>query len=222
MKMFILTYSTGSYEEYSNINFAAVSSEEKAIELTKDFDSIGKWFEAKSVIFYEDRNKFMATQPALPDYPSGRIGKQKNPVWAAMSQKEWQIFLLDYKTNVLAPLIKAYKEATEKNNLIQEEWSKKWWEEMMISFPTELKDRLEIYPAQRINWEAPEFGYEELPVWDSTGICLLELGGQGGEILGAFTEQSKAREYTKKYEAKHNEKPEVSGWIDLDPEFTDR
>lgn len=166
--IYVIGYSIGEYSDRSEENVAAVLDREYAHHLVDCFNAIAKIYDEARTRYHAEQAKaglrWDMKHGEIPQISSARrLGKQSNPEWAKMPEKEWMKFVEDYKVK----RTKACNEAQVLRDLrtayVKDE-TRTFWDDVRAGMPQHLRDVVALYPC-RDGYSSPFFEVNEVPIW---------------------------------------------------------
>lgn len=164
---FVLSYSTGQYDDYCDTVLAVMNDRDKVNALCDKFNEIVKHYENEFNAFHflqkQTLLKWNLENGEIPQAQYLRLKKDSNPEWKNISNKEWQIFIAKHKESFDIASSKAHS-MREARKLELSVAGKSFWDEVRAKMPDHLKDCIELYPCSETE-SYPNFSVEEVPIW---------------------------------------------------------
>lgn len=165
---YVLSYSTGQYDDYCVTVLAVMNDCDKANDLCDKFNEIAKYYknEFNALHFLQNQTilKWNLENGEIPQAQYSRLKKDSNPEWKDLSNKEWQVIVAKHKESTDNATSKA-SAMREARNLELSIATKCFWDKVRAKMPDHLKDCIELYPCSETE-SYPNFSVEEVPIWD--------------------------------------------------------
>lgn len=165
---FVLSYSTGQYDDYCVTVLAVMNDRDKANTLCDKFNEIAKLYKdaynALAFMQEQTRLKWNLENGEIPPTYYERLQKCSKPEWNDIPNKEWELIVAKHKENIALSKSKAFA-MTQARNQVVETASKSFWDEVRAKMPDDLKDCAALYPCKETEYY-PDFSVEEVPIWE--------------------------------------------------------
>lgn len=158
-EIYIITYTTGSYSDRIDHVYAAYTNHAEAVTTQEGLQKYCEWYEKNRfdlnhrMLIWAD--KYSDMNPPPPTLPI--MKKTMNPVWDAMSQKEW----ISYKKSIMEPLETEYFLYSDAKYKLQHEVREETWKEILLTLPEELKDYSHFTECEATNWSVDNLDFFE-------------------------------------------------------------
>jgi ABC-type bacteriocin/lantibiotic exporter with double-glycine peptidase domain len=163
---FVLSYSTGQYDECSVTALAVMNDRHEANALCDKFNEIVKFYknEFSAFAFMQEQTRILwnLAHGEIPSTYYERLKKDSNPIWKNIPNKEWLVIVEKHKESFALNKSKALAMRDERNQVV-EAASKSFWDNVRSKMPDNLKDFVGFYPCKET--ESPYFSLEEVPIW---------------------------------------------------------
>lgn len=165
---FVLSYSTGQYDDYCVTVLAVMNDGVKANTLCDKFNEIAKFykdaFNAFAFMQEQTRLKWNLENGEIPPTYYERLHKCSKPEYKNIPNKEWELIVAKHKESLALSKSKALAMIQARNQVV-ETASKSFWDEVRAKMPDNLKDCAALYNLKESEYY-PDFSVEEVPIWE--------------------------------------------------------
>lgn len=165
---FVLSYSTGQYDERSVTALAVMNDRHGINTLCDKFNKIVEFykdeFSALTFLQEQTRLKWNLENGEIPQMYYDRLKKDSNPEWKNIPNKEWLLIVEKHKESIVLNKNKALAMRDVRNQVV-EAASKSFWDKVRAKMPDNLKDCVGLYPCKETEYYV-DFSVEEVPIWE--------------------------------------------------------